>query len=315
MSGIYYYFWHQEPERKRIGNHALIDEDLTDIKNNLDMDFIVVDVEPSLFNNKKYLPGYNEAWEYVKLKCEGLGLKILPILSHGSGMLRDDWWVGREKNAFSPGRVPYKFGDGYWMDYNLECLEALKDHQRYILDNLPRQVSMGVCEVMEDVGYPHGHGTVPDTIKVTAFVKELINGVHTLGYKGIYHAFRDGRVFPHWFKEIGVNYQALSQVCDGQIDTVAPHHLVDPGREDYNLFEDGVKLLCDLNKNKLVYITLSADRSMFGLRKQWERVKAIDNDYTDIIFYSYNEGYNVSSELQTNNEHRAEIKEILAEQT
>jgi hypothetical protein len=315
MYGIYYYFWHQEIERRRIGNHSKIDEDLEDIKKNLNLDFIVVDLEPSLFKNNKHLPGYDEAYDHVKDRCKDLGLKLLPILSHGSGMLHDEWWSDPHNivNAFSPQGKPWKFGDGYWMNYSPECLEQLKAHQHHILKNISPEISMGICEVMEDVGYPHGHGTTPNPAQVTSFVEELVKSAHRSGYKGIYHAFRDGRTQPHWFNEIGVDYQDLSRVCDGQIDTVAP--LGYTGRQnDYNLFEDGVKLLCENNRERITFITLSADKPQFSLIEQHNRVRFLQSsglDHTGLVFYSYNEGYNVNSDLSSNLQHRQELLKIL----
>ena len=304
MPGIYYYIWHKPPLPLRLGNPDLIRRELADIRD-LGLDFIIMDLECSLFGD----PRYGESFLMVCESCADLGLKILPITCQGSGMLPDRWWADRQHRAYrnKDGNKVVFFGNSYSMDYHHEeCYEAVRDHQRFVLDLISPEVRYGVVEVMEDVGYPFGHGNQPDPEHVTRFIARLAEDARQFGYQPICNPIRCGRLQPEFFAELGVDYEGLARVVDGQIGVIAP--LGPKSTNDYDVFRRGVKYLTDVNRGKLCFVVLSADRPFFNPVEQFSHLEGLD--YTDIVFYSYNENFTDFSDLRTDKKNRAQVRDI-----
>lgn len=322
MSGIYYYIWYKES----MNNHKIITEELQDIRYNLGCKWLLMDLEPDLFTS--YDQKFQPALEHVIDVCKDIGLKIMPIPNIGSGMLPKDWLrehpeaMARDKNG-----KPMVYDDEritIFSYYSREALERLKEHTKFVLDlckevNYTYQGSKMV-EIMEDVGYPE-HSTAdynrwakyPKETAVANFVGSLVDYTKELGdYKCIFKAFRGAQPFHTRLKNMGLDYKRLAEVADGQIDTIAPISQTPLKKGvDYGLVKRGLDLQSQLTKNKLSFYTVLCERKNFDPEKHLRLI--LEYPYTDIVWFNYNEGITVDTELKTDQEKRKVVIKLIKE--
>lgn len=321
MSGIYYYIWYEES----MNMHAIITHELEDIYHNLGCNWLLMDLQPSLFSsyNGKYLP----AFKHVINTCKELGLKIMPIPHIGSGMLPPDWFnqhpnsMALDKN----GKPAIMEDTGICISYySRDALEKLNEHTKFIL-NFCRDVNYSIdghriVEIMEDVGYPRHVDTdynkwakYPKTIAVSNFVGNLIEYTYSLGnYMCIFKAFRDAQPFHNCLSNMGLDYNKLIEIADGQIETISPFPQAnDECKPDYENVKKGLDLLFSITQDKLTFCTVLCERYSFDPAKQLELI--LKYPYKDIVWFNYNEGITVDTDLKSNQEKRHEIIKLIKE--
>ncbi len=315
MAGIYYYIWFEES----LNDHALVTRELEDIKKNLKMDWLLMDLQYSLL--RSWEGRYVETTKHVVNVCEDLGLKIMPIPHIGSGMLTPVW-IEEHHNEMamdSDGNVAIMEDTGPCMSYYSRlCLEELTRHTESVLELVePVHYQFGghkIIEIMEDVGYPRyvktdftSKATYSKTTAVANFVGKLCDHARSLGnYKCIHKAFRDAQPHHPELDNMGLDYRKLIAVTDGEIETIAPWSMANANRTpDYELVREGLDFFFSLTKDKLAFTTILCEREEFDPRPQVELVR--DREYSDLAWFSYNEGLTVDSELKHDKVKREQV--------
>lgn len=325
MSGIYYYIWHEYS----MNDYNIITQELEDIYHNLGCEWVLMDLQPSLFSsyNGKYLP----AFQHTIDTCKDLGLKMMPIPHIGSGMLPPVWF-GQHPEAMAldkDGKPAIMEDTGICISYySREAMERLNEHTKFVL-NLCKDINYTIdnsriIEIMEDVGYPRYVNTdynkwakYSKTTAVANFLGNLIEYAHSLGnYKCIFKAFRDAQPFHNCLNNMGLDYNKLIEVADGEIETISPFPQSSDKREpDYQQVKKGLDLLfnnTDTKDNKkFTFCTILCERHEFDPERQLEIV--LKCPYKDIVWFNYNEGITVDTDLKSDKEKRKKVIKLIHE--
>ena len=318
MSGIYYYIWYEES----MGNHALITEELKDIKENLKCKWLLMDMQYSLL--RSWEGRYTKALKHVVNVCLDMGLKIMPIPHIGSGMLTPPW---SEENPGEfamdrAGKIAITEDTGITVSYySRKALDELNRHTALVLELVePAHYTHNghkIVEIMEDIGYPryvesdfNPKATYPKTTAVVNFVGRLSDYAKSLGdYRCIHKAFRDAQPYHPYMENMGLDYRKLIKVTDGEIETISPWGMAANNTEpDYDIVRNGLDFLFSITGEKMTFCTILCERERFDIGAQVELVRKYP--YCDMVWFSYNEGITVDTDLKRDKSKRRDSIEL-----
>ena len=319
MSGIYYYIWYEES----MADHAIVTKEIKDIKENLKCKWLLMDIEYSLL--RSWEGRYTETLKHVVAVCKDLGLEIMPIPHIGSGMLVPPW---SDQNpgefALDPeGNVAITEDTGITMSYYSRlALEELNRHTAWVLEIVEPVHYMydgyKIVEIMEDVGYPryvktdfNPKATYSKTTAVANFVGRLSDYARSLGsYKCIHKAFRDAQPHHHCMENMGLDYRKLIKVTDGEIETISPWDMKTENQvSDYGKVKSGLDFLFSITGGKMTFCTILCEREQFDIAAQVELVRKYP--YCDLVWFSYNEGITVDTDLKHDESKRRQAIELI----
>lgn len=260
--------------------------------------------------NPRIKNSYLKTYQFILSECERLHMTVLPILAFGAGMLSNDFFesnpdcIAKDKNG---NDVPFVLSPDKktiitpWMTYyNYKVISYLENHFKQIM-NIHKKSNAAyrvdgkmVVEILEDAGYPKELDTdycksaiysgVDKKHAIAKFLEELVKWCHDkYDCYCLYHAYRDGRIFhdPKVMENMGLDYELFSNVCDGQMDTVAPFNC------DYEYYKNGYNYMAKCNHGKLIFPVISCNDARFDIMPQIDALNGFGP--TAIVFYPYND--------------------------
>ena len=329
--GVYYYIWHEETMRCP---GEIIPRELDDILD-LKFQFLLVDLEPSLFRKSLFRKALDELIGH----CGERGLRIMPICNIGFGMIpeadmteemvalndagepvRNEGTWGFQMSYYSPRTY------AYIEEHTGSLLEAIRPAQYF---HTVRPADGGgegrrpVLELMEDVGYTRyaktdfsaaaGEVFYSKEIAVAGFLERLRRFVHEKfgGYRCLLKTFRDANPYHDRIGNMGLDYELLGAVSDGTIETVAPVRR--EGAEAYGPVERGLELQCRMTPpGKIRFGTILCERPWFDPMEHARVIAGLDR-FDAVVWYNYNEVITSPCDLKGSGEMRAKRMEVWKE--
>ena len=322
-TGVYYYIWHEET-MERPG--AIVPSELDDIRE-LGFDYLLMDLQPSLFNASRF----RKALDVTIEGCLERSLELMPICNIGCGMIPECDLTEDMVARTSSGALAKAEGSGPQMSYySRKAYEYIEKHTANLLETIrPVQFrndgGTPVIELMEDVGYPRTLETdysrnalmspFAKEIAVAGFLDRLTERIHERfpGYVCLLKTFRDATYDHPRIGNMGIDYHLLAAIADGTIETTAPLYFSEDDNISYAPVEKGLAFQCRMTPSgKCRYATILCERPWFDPAAHAAILSGL-NRIDGVVWYNYNEVVTSDCGLKNNDKMREKRREVREE--